>query len=72
MQLALCPLTKAEWQPMLNKAIASAPPWQRGLLVRAGRLVQVKTVTAAKPIHQLLFAEAPVWLCVSFGQAKIQ
>jgi hypothetical protein len=62
MQLALRPLTKAEWQPMLDKAIAFAPPWRRGLLARAGRLVLVKTVIAAKPIHQLLVAEAPVWL----------
>jgi hypothetical protein len=36
--------------------------WQRGLIDRAGRLILIKAVIMARPIHQLLIAEAPVWL----------
>ena len=62
LQLALRPLTKDEWKPMIDKAVAFMPPWQRGLMAREGRLVLVKTVIAAKPIHHLLVAEAPLWV----------
>ena len=60
--LALRPLTKAEWQPMLDKVIDFIPAWQRGMIAREGRLTLVKTVIAAKPVHHLLVADTPVWL----------
>jgi hypothetical protein len=62
LQLALRPLTKDQWQPMLDQAINFLPAWQRGMIARAGRLNPIKSVIAAKPIHHLLVAEAPVWL----------
>ena len=62
LQLALRPLTKSEWQPMLDRAIAFVPPWQRGMIARAGRLILIKAVVAARPVHHLLVAEAPAWL----------
>jgi hypothetical protein len=37
-------------------------PQQRGMIAREGRLILIKTVVAAKPIHQMLVAEAPMWL----------
>ncbi|KAM0878677.1 hypothetical protein ACQ4PT_034721 [Festuca glaucescens] len=55
-------LTKAQWQPVLDQVIASLPAWQRGLLARSGRLVLIKAVVMARPIHQLLVADAPAWL----------
>lgn len=38
------------------------PSWQRGLIQRAGRRVLVKTVIAARPVHQLLILDAPDWV----------
>jgi hypothetical protein len=62
LQLALRPLTKAEWQPMLDRVIKCVPSWQRGLIRREGRLVLVNSVVAARTVHQMVVAEAPVWL----------
>jgi hypothetical protein len=62
LQLALRPLTKAQWQPALDRIIDFLPAWQRGLIGREGRLTLIKTVVAAKPIHQVMVAEAPAWL----------
>jgi hypothetical protein len=36
LQLAVRPLTKAEWQPLLNQVIKCVPAWQRGLIRREG------------------------------------
>jgi hypothetical protein len=38
------------------------PAWWRGLLAWSGRLVLIKSVILARPIHQLLVADALVWL----------
>jgi hypothetical protein len=62
LQLALRPLTKAQWQPMLDATVHIVPAWQRGMIARPGRLTLLKSVLAARPIHQLLVAEAPCWL----------
>jgi hypothetical protein len=62
MQLALRPLSKAEWQPLIDKVIHCAPAWQRGMIQRSGRLILIKSVMSARPIHQLMVAEAPAWV----------
>jgi hypothetical protein len=62
LQLALRPLTKAQWQPMLDRALAVMPSWQKGLIPRAGRLILVKHVISSRPVHHLLVSEAPAWL----------
>ena len=62
LQLALKPLTKNQWQPMLDAVTKILPPWQRGLIARPGRLVLVKAVMTARPVHHLLVMEAPCWL----------
>jgi hypothetical protein len=62
LQLALRPLTKAEWQPLLDQVVKSVSAWQRGLIRREGRLVLVNLVAAARAVHQLIVAEAPTWL----------
>jgi hypothetical protein len=59
LQLALRPLTKAEWQPVLDRVIEFIPAWQRGLIQKQGRSVLIKSVIAAKPVHHLLVADAP-------------
>ncbi|KAK1648314.1 hypothetical protein QYE76_066119 [Lolium multiflorum] len=62
LQLALRPLTKAEWQPLLDQVVKSVPGWQRGLISREGRLVLINSVVAARAVYQMVVAEAPVWL----------
>jgi hypothetical protein len=51
MQLALRPLTTAEWQPLLDQVVKSVPTWQRGLIRREGRLVLINSVVAARAVH---------------------
>jgi hypothetical protein len=62
MQLALRPLTKAEWQPLIDQVIHCVPAWQRGMIQKSGRLILIKLVISARPIHQLMVAEAPAWV----------
>ena len=62
MQLALRPLTKNQWQPMLDAATNITPAWMRGMIARPGRLTLVKSVMSARPIHHLLIADAPGWV----------
>jgi hypothetical protein len=62
MQLALRPLTKAEWQPLIDQVIHCVPAWQRCMIQKSGRLILIKLVISARPIHQLMVAEAPAWV----------
>ncbi|KAM0890566.1 hypothetical protein ACQ4PT_026958 [Festuca glaucescens] len=62
LQLALRPLSKTEWQPLLDQVIKCVPAWQRGLIRREGRLVLINSVVAARAVHQMVVAEAPIWL----------
>jgi hypothetical protein len=43
----LRPLTKEEYQPVVDKPIEFMPAWHKGLIARPGRLVLVKTVIVA-------------------------
>jgi hypothetical protein len=40
--------------------LTALPAW--GLIGRSERLMLIKAVVSARPIHQLLVMEAPVWL----------
>jgi hypothetical protein len=62
LQLALRPLTKAEWQPLLDQVTKCVPAWQRGMVKREGRLVLINSVVAARAVHQMVVAEAPAWM----------
>ena len=62
LKLAIKSLTKAEWQPMLDKVRHSKPAWQRGVIQRPGRLILVQSVVAARPVHHLMVTEAPEWV----------
>jgi hypothetical protein len=62
LQLSPCQIRKADWQPVLDQVLASMPTWWKGLLARSGRLTLIKAVILARPVHQLLVADAPAWL----------
>jgi hypothetical protein len=69
LQLALRPLTKAQWQPMLDAAVHIVPAWQKGLIARPGRLTLIQSVMTARSVHHLLIAEAPRWLLEEMGKS---
>ncbi|KAM0852292.1 hypothetical protein ACQ4PT_051851 [Festuca glaucescens] len=62
LQLALRPLTKAEWQPLLDAVVHTLPAWQRGFIARAGRLTLINSVMLARPIHHIIVDDPPKWL----------
>jgi hypothetical protein len=62
LQLALRPLTRAQWMPILDSVVHIIPAWQRSMITRASRLILVKTVVAARPVHHMLVEAAPGWL----------
>jgi hypothetical protein len=62
LQLSLSPLTKAQWQPVLDAVVKIIPAWRRGLIAKPGQLTLVKSVMAARVVHQFIVAEAPAWL----------
>lgn len=62
LQLAIMPLTKAKWQPVLDRARRFVPVWQRGLIKRHGHLVLAKSVTSANPTHHLMDSDVPDWV----------
>lgn len=55
-------LGRAEWQPIVDQARRLTPAWQRGLIQRPGRLILIKSVMAARPIHQMMVLDAPAWV----------
>jgi hypothetical protein len=61
LQLSLGPLTRAQWQPVLDSATRIVSAWQKSLITRPGRLVLVKSVMAARLFHHLIIADAPAW-----------
>jgi hypothetical protein len=62
LQLALRPLTKNQWQPILDKIIDFFLAWQRGMIARKGHLILIKLVVTAKSIHQMIIVEALAWV----------
>lgn len=62
LQLGINQLTKADWQPLIDQVRNFIPAWQRGFIQRPGRLILVKSVIAARPIHQLLVLDPPAWV----------
>lgn len=61
-QLAIKQMTRVDWHPILDQVRKIIPAWQRGLIQRLGRLILVKSVISAWPIHHLLVLDAPVWV----------
>ena len=61
LQLSIKPLTRSEWQPMVDAALKILPGWQQGMVTRPGRLILVNQVMRARATHHLIVAEAPKW-----------
>jgi hypothetical protein len=57
-------------QPLVSKTAAKLPTWKSRLMDRSGRLVLVKSVLAAIPLHQILVLQPPK--CILKLLEKIQ
>jgi hypothetical protein len=62
MQLALRPLTKVEWQTLIDQVIHFFPAWQSIMIQKSGRLILIKSVISARPINQFMVTETPAWV----------
>lgn len=62
LQLSIHPLTRVQWQPMLDAVKGFVPGWQCGFLQISSRLVLVHMVIAARPVHHLLVMDTLVWV----------
>lgn len=62
LQLAINQLTKADWQPLIDQVRNFIPAWQQGFIQRPGRLILVKSVIAARPVHLLLVLDPLAWV----------
>jgi hypothetical protein len=62
--------TRAQMQPLVSKTAAKLPTWKSRLMDRSGRLVLVKSVLAAIPLHQILVLQPPK--CILKLLEKIQ
>ena len=60
--LSINQLTKTEWQPLFDQVKKFILAWQKCLIHRPGRLVLIKSVVSARPIHQLMILDAPAWV----------
>ena len=62
LQLGLRSLTKTQWQVLIDRVVDWLPAWQRGLIAKQGRLILIKSVVMARPAHNLLVEDPPVWV----------
>ena len=47
-------LTAVSFQPLLDRLADKLPTWRASMMLRAGRLVLIRAVLAAIPLHQLM------------------
>lgn len=59
--LSIWRLGKTELQPILDKVADALPGWKAALLAKSGRLVLVKAVLTAIPLHVLIAINVPKW-----------
>lgn len=59
--LSLRRLTKTDLQPYLDKIADALPAWKASLMVTSGRLVLVRAVLTAIPLHLLITLDVPKW-----------
>ena len=62
LELAIRQLTGAVWQPIMDKAKKLVPALQRGLIQCPGRLILVKSVISARPVHHFMVMDALKWV----------
>lgn len=59
--LAVGRLSKADLQPIIDKVGDALPGWKASLLAKSGRLVLVKAMLTAIPLHVLIALNVPKW-----------
>ncbi|WVZ91046.1 LOW QUALITY PROTEIN: hypothetical protein U9M48_037269 [Paspalum notatum var. saurae] len=62
--------TKNDLLPLIDKISSSLPKWKASLLSRAGRLVVVRAVFSAIPIHVMLALDLPKWVVKAINKLR--
>lgn len=59
--LSIRRLTKADLQPYIDRVADMVPTWKAALMATTGRLILVRFVLTAIPIHLLIALDLPRW-----------
>lgn len=62
--------SKTNLQPLLDKIANRLPGWKAPLLSKAGRLIIVKSVISATPIHLMLALDLPKWFFKAINKRR--
>jgi hypothetical protein len=62
--------SKTNLQPLLDKIANRLPGWKVPLLSKAGRLIIVKSVISATPIHLMLALDLPKWFFKAINKRR--
>jgi hypothetical protein len=68
--LSIHKLSKTDYLPLIDKVADKLPGWKAPLLNRTGRLVLVKSVLTAVPVHVMIAWDLPIWVIKAIDKRR--